>query len=166
MVDVFECIHQQHPDYRLVMIGEGPLKDSIQKKVESMGLGDAVSMTGNVDNVNEYVNAMDLIVMPSLFEGVPLTLVEQQANGLQCFVSDTITREADKTGNLTFISLEKNAEDWAKIVMSTKDSLTRAERSKAAIESIKKAGYDIKSQAKTLEKYYKNAIQGKKQIKI
>lgn len=158
LVDVFECIHQQHSDYRLVMIGEGPLKDSIHKKVESLGLGDAVSMTGNIDNVNEYVNAMDVIVMPSLFEGVPLTLIEQQANGLQCFVSDTITHEADKTGSLTFISLEKNAETWAKIILSTKDSLTRAERSKAAIESIKIAGYDIKSQAKVLEGFYFNCI--------
>ena len=71
-----------------------------------------------------------------------------------------ITHEADKTGNLIFISLEKNAEAWAEIVMSTKDSLTRAERSKAAIESIKIAGYDIKSQAKVLEVFYENTLQG------
>lgn len=159
LVDVFDCLWRQHSNCRLVMIGEGPLKDNILNKVKSLGLIDAVCMTGNIDNVNEYLNAMDLIVMPSLFEGVPLTLVEQQANGLQCFVSDTITREADKTGNLTFISLEKSAGAWASIILSRKDSMTRAERSYTAIESIKKAGYDIHCSAMSLLGYYKKLYQ-------
>lgn len=158
LVDVFNYIWHLHPNYRLVMIGEGPLKDVIHDKVESLGLSNAVCMTGSIDNVNEYLNAMDVIAMPSLFEGVPLTLVEQQANGLQCFVSDTVTHEADKTGNITFISLRKNAEAWAKIIMSTIDVQKREERSNAAIEYIKKAGYDIKSQAKVLEAFYKDAL--------
>lgn len=158
LVDVFNHIWHLHPDYRLVMIGEGPLKDIINDKVESLGLSDAVCMTGSIDNVNEYLNAMDVIAMPSLFEGVPLTLVEQQANGLQCFVSDTITREADKTGNISFISLRRDADAWAKTILSTIDVQKREERSKAAIEYIKKAGYDIKSQAKVLETFYKEAL--------
>ena len=158
VVNVFNELLKKSDRYKLCLVGDGPQRKDIEQQVGENGLLEKVIFTGNINNVDEYLSAIDLILMPSLYEGLPLTLVEQQANGLQCFVSDTITREADKTGSLTFISLEKNAETWAKIILSTKDSLTRAERSKAAIESIKIAGYDIKSQAKVLEGFYFNCI--------
>ena len=87
------------------MIGDGALRPTVEQQVEDLGIKGSVIFKGNIDNVADYLNAIDLIVMPSLFEGLPLTLIEQQANGLSCVVSDTITKEADKTGQLTFLPL-------------------------------------------------------------
>lgn len=129
----------------------------IQNKDESEGLGKMACLTGNIDNVNDYLNAIDIIVMPSLFEGVPLTLIEQQANGLHCLVADTITRETDKTGNLKFLSLKVPVEEWAETVMC-EDGVCREERSKKAVENVIKAGYNIKEQAKKLVSFYREAI--------
>lgn len=153
IVDVFECIYKQNHNCRLVLIGEGPMREDIQNKLDSKGLSKVACMTGNIDNVNDYLNAIDVIVMPSLFEGVPLTLIEQQANGLPCVVADTITREADKTGNLLFLSLHLSVEEWAQAVIR-ENCVNREESSKKAIENITKAGYSIKEEAKKLSQYY------------
>ena len=158
IVDVFLALHKHNPDYRMILIGDGPLKPIVEQKIGSLGLDGAVCLTGNIDNVNEYLSAIDFIVMPSLFEGLPLTLVEQQANGLQCFVSDAITRETDKTGNLIFIPLKASPESWGEKIENSDDGCTREVRSKRAIASIRDAGYDIKYQAKMLESFYKNTL--------
>lgn len=161
IVDVFELLHKQYPKYRLVLIGDGPLKNEVKKKLALKGLLDDSCLTGNIDNVDEYLNAIDTIVMPSLFEGLPLTLIEQQANGLPCVVADTITKEADKTGNLKFLSLNAPVEEWVDAILKD-DGITRAERSKKAITDITTAGYNIKEQARKLTDFYFDAVQKKK----
>ena len=95
--------------------------------------------------------------MPSLFEGLPLTLVEQQANGLQCIVSDTITKEADKTGNLSFLSLHVPIAEWVQTIEDSNCMQNREQRSIKAINAITKAGYNIQTEAKKLVDYYKSA---------
>ena len=95
--------------------------------------------------------------MPSLFEGLPLTLIEQQANGLPCVVADTITREADKTGNLQFLSLKAPVEEWTLAVLH-EDGVSREARSKKAIEDITAEGYNIKYQAKKLSSFYYDTL--------
>lgn len=157
-VRVFYELFQKNQNYRLCLIGDGSLRESVMKQVEDLGLSEFVFFTGNINNVNEYLNGIDLILMPSLYEGLPLTLIEQQANGLQCICSDAITREADKTGNLLFISLDKSCSEWAKEIDSFVSLTYREERSKKAVEDIKIAGYSIQEEAKKLEKYYNNAI--------
>lgn len=135
--------------------GDSP-KD-MMTKVDSLGLKNAVKFTGNVNDVYDYVNAMDLVVMPSLFEGLPLTLIEQQANGLHCVVADTITTEADKTGNMSFLSLKAPVSEWADKIQSL-DLSGREERSKDAVEKIKACGYSIQEEAKKLKEYYLKAV--------
>lgn len=158
IVDVFSELYKRDSSYRLLLIGEGELRKDLMAKVESLGLKDAVKFTGNVNNVYDYVNAMDLVVMPSLFEGLPLTLVEQQANGLHCVVADTITTESDKTGNLSFLSLEAPISEWADKIQSL-DLSGREERSKDAVEKIKVCGYSIQEEAKKLKEYYLRAVE-------
>lgn len=161
IVDVFKELYQKDNSYRLVLIGEGPMQNCIRDKVERLGLKDMVTFTGNINNVHEYLNAIDLILMPSLFEGLPLTLIEQQANGLQCVCSDTITKEADKSGNLHFISLNKSAKEWAEEVNTFIKTDEREQRSHNAIINIIKTGYSIKEEAKKLSAFYKNSIKTK-----
>lgn len=157
LVDVFSELYKRDNTYRLLLIGEGELRKNVMEKVESLGLRDAVKFTGNVNNVYDYVNAMDLVVMPSLFEGLPLTLIEQQANGLHCVVADTITSEADKTGNLSFLSFVVPVVGWVDKILSLKLS-GREERSRNAIQKIKECGYSIQEEAKKLKEYYIDAI--------
>lgn len=158
IIEVFSVLYNLNPNYKLILIGDGPLKTVVEQKITMLGLEEAVCLTGNIDNVNEYLNAIDVIIMPSLFEGLPLTLVEQQANGLRCFVSDVITKEADKTDNLTFIPLSDTADFWAQTIINDNDDCTRDKRSRCAIQNIRNKGYDIKLQAKKLENLYKSAI--------
>lgn len=158
IVDIFNELYIHDNKYRLILIGDGPLRGQVEKKVLDLGLSDFVRFTGNINNVNEYLNAIDLIVMPSLFEGLPLSLIEQQANGLQCVVSDTVTKEVDKTGNLLFLQLSLTAKEWANKIVSFHDKLSRDERSKRAIESICKSGYSIQVEAGKLENYYNSII--------
>ena len=96
--------------------------------------------------------------MPSLYEGLPLTLVEQQANGLQCVVSDTITTEADKTGNLSFLSLHAPISDWVHAIESSNCMHNREQRSKDAVIAIENAGYSIQAEAKKLVEYYQRCV--------
>lgn len=156
VVAIFNELYQKDSRYKLCLIGDGSFRSTIKQQVENLGLQSKVFFTGNIDNVNEYLNAFDLILMPSLYEGLPLTLIEQQANGLQCVCSDVITKEVDKTGNLLFISLKQSAEDWAKEVSCFVNLDNRPVRSKEAIENIKKAGYSINNEALKLFYFYKS----------
>ena len=155
LVDVFAELARNDSRYHLVLIGDGAMRTEIEQKVASLGLTNKVTFTGNIDNVSEYLNAIDIVIMPSLYEGLPLTLVEQQANGLQCIVSDTITEEVDKTGNLCFVSLQAPISDWVHTIENSHCMQNREQRSKDAIVAIEKAGYSIQREAKKLVEYYK-----------
>lgn len=156
LVDIFAELVKRDNNYHLVLIGDGAMRPEIEKKVDSLGLKDKVTFTGNINNVSDYLNAIDLIVMPSLFEGLPLTLVEQQANGLQCIVSNTITKEADKTGNLRFISLNAPISEWVLAIENCNCKQGREQRSKKAVDDIAKAGYSIQTEANKLVEFYKS----------
>ncbi|MDE6466610.1 MAG: hypothetical protein K2L44_07890, partial [Duncaniella sp.] len=96
------------------------------------------------------------VIMPSLHEGLPLTLIEEQANGLNAIVSNAISRDADMTGHITFLPLEKGEAFWSdKIISQLKRGVIRSETySQESIDMIRNAGYDINSSAKDLEHYY------------
>ena len=157
IVEVFNVLYKKDPSYRLLLIGDGGLRSQTEKQVDDLGLQNVVTFTGSINNVNEYLNAMDIILMPSLVEGLPLSLIEQQANGLQCVVSDAISTECDKSGNIKFLSLKQPVEIWAKEIDTFLDKKNRAERSKEAIESISQKGYSIQKEAINLRDYYLNA---------
>ncbi len=158
IIEVFRSLLEKDKGYRLLLIGDGELRGEIAEKAKDYGILDNITFTGNINNVDEMLNAMDLVLMPSLFEGLPLTLIEQQANGLQCVCSDAITTEADKTGNLRFVSLDNSAEEWASEVESFLKTDDRELRSRIAIERIREAGYSIEEEAMKLSAYYFNAV--------
>lgn len=158
IIEVFKELYAKDNSYRLVLIGDGVLRPAIEQQINSCGLASAVRLTGNIDNVDAYLNAIDVILMPSLYEGLPLTLVEQQSNGLKCVVSDTISKEADKTGNVKFISLSERAKVWAESIEKNIDTATRDIRSAESIVKITKAGYSISNEAERLREFYLNSI--------
>lgn len=154
LIDILSCLDEK---YRFLLIGDGHLRKTVEEKAAVMGLADRVVFAGVTDRVPDYLSACDLIVMPSLYEGLPLALVEQQTNGLQCIVSDNITREADKTGNLTFLPLSAGAQHWADVVQALQLPERREEASCSATEKIKDCCYDIHTEAAKMLAYYKQA---------
>lgn len=150
IIDVFKKLTDKNNNARLLLLGDGPLRPDIEKKVEKYGLKEKVIFTGVKSNANEYLQAMDLFLMPSHYEGLPVTLVEAQASGIQCVISDNITDEVKITNLVDSISLEKSPDYWAEHINKYSVGYQRKDMS----EEIINAGYDVKTTAKWLETFY------------
>lgn len=145
LIDIFNKVKEKKQNSILLLIGEGDLQPSIQEKVDQLGLHESVRFLGIQKQVEDYYQAMDCFLLPSLFEGLPVVLVEAQTAGLMCFTSSTVTREVQLTDNLYYIGLEKPPEEWADCIL-TEQGKKRDEMYSA----VKKGGYDIVSAAKML----------------
>lgn len=148
------------PNVSLIMIGDGPRRKIVEQKVKDKRLEENVIFTGGVDNVNDYLSAIDIIVMPSFYEGLPLTLVEEQVAGLRCIVSDNITKEVNLTGNVMFLSLNDSVSQWVREIEKCLEC--KADRyclSQKAIQQIINKGYDITHESIKLREYYLSNIQ-------
>ena len=144
LIDVFAQIHKLDKDACLLLVGSGEMEQQIRDKVEKNGLKDCVIFAGVRLDIPQILSAMDVFLFPSLYEGMPNTVIEAQATGLPCIISDTITREADITGLTEYISLNESAKYWADTVM--KHIIGYKRRNTA--EDFKKKGYSIESVAK------------------
>lgn len=154
LIDIFsECV-QRNSNTKLLLVGDGEGRQKIQDKVRDLGIQDKVIFTGIRSDVNELLQAMDVFVFPSLYEGLPVTMVEAQAAGLPCVISDHISKECIVTSGLvTGKSLNESPERWAEYV------LQQSRRSRENhIEEIRTAGYDISTAAKQLESFYLQSV--------
>ena len=149
LIDIFKNIHNKFEDSVLLLVGDGFLKESIQEKVRNEGIEDNVIFAGVRSDVADIYQGMDLFLFPSLFEGLGIVVVEAQAAGLNCIVSNQIPDEAIITNLVEKVSLVKSPEDWAEVVLK-KINYKRKDTS----ELLKASGYDIKDSVKWLENYY------------
>ena len=151
LIDVFYEVSKKNNDAVLLLVGGGSLRKEIEDKVAKLGLVDRVIFAGVRSDIPELLCAMDVFVFPSLWEGFAVALVEAQASGLLCIVSDTIPNEVDISELVKFVSLSENALDWAHNVVSL-----ALENTKRQLFSIKiaKAGFDATTTAGLLEKFY------------
>ena len=141
LIDVFAEVKKQKSNAVLVLIGKGELEERVKEKVKTLGLEDSVMLLGVRDNVSQLLSAMDIFVFPSLFEGMPNTVVEAQTNGLPCVVSTNITREVEITDLVCFKSLEEHPQKWAECIINIeKEQQSRSGYYMKLIEE----GYDIK----------------------
>lgn len=155
LVKVFYEYHKTHNKSRLLLIGTGPLMKDIVKMSKELGLHDKIIFTGSVSNPQDYMQMMDAVIMTSVFEGLPLTLIEEQANGLPILASDVITTDADITGLVFFKSLEDGTVKWSsrlgEIVSSSERNTSISDRSIVKIQSV---GYDINRVSQNLKDFY------------
>lgn len=119
LIKVFDELQKSHQPYHLVLIGRGKFMNRIQKMVSQRKIEDKVTFVGVVDNIHEWMQAMDIFVLPSYFEGLPIVGTEAQAANLVCFVSDTVTPEVKISEKLHFYSLKKGPKAWAKYICET-----------------------------------------------
>lgn len=159
LIDIFDAIHKKEPDTALALVGGGEtddiLKNHIKKKVAKLGLTDSVKFLGVRDDVEKVVQTFDVFLLPSLFEGLPVTMVEAQAAGLPCVISDRVPVECDITGDVTVVPLDETPEKWADVVI---DKIINFEK-KDTYSQIVDAGFDIKAQAVWLEEFYRKALE-------
>jgi len=152
LIDIFEQVHLRNPDSVLVLIGEGELEFEIRAKVERLGLADSVRFLGVRDDVQRLLMGMDLFLLPSLYEGLPVVGIEAQACGLPVVASDTVTSEIKVLDNFVFISLDSSAVEWADETLVT---LRDCDDRVVAFELFFYAGYAIESAVVNLKEYYR-----------
>lgn len=154
LIKIFREVLNRKPNAKLFLIGDGPLKDEIMKNVSD--IRKSVIFVGTVDNVNDYMQAMDIMVLPSLFEGLPLVAIEWQINGLPSLLSNTITEDCNITNMVRFESLEESPYIWTNDILEMLEKENRLENSQKAIRLVRENGFDIDDNAKILEKIYKS----------
>ena len=153
LLDIFYELLKIKPTSKLLLVGDGNLKEKIVKKIKKLNIEDKVILTGNVPNVNELYQAMDIFLLPSLFEGLPVVGIEAQAAGLKCFISSNVSREVDITGNIIFYSIKNNSKKWAELI-NEQSEYERYDTRQKIID----AGYDIYTESKKLENMYKRLL--------
>lgn len=143
LIDIFNELHKEKADSVLLLIGQGPLEEKIKQKVEKLGLTDSVKFLGQRNGTNKLYSAMDVFVLPSLYEGLPVVGVEAQANGLPSFFSECITKEIAILPN-AFIEQSTIAKQWSnKLILKNTRISTPLPRS-----------YNIVSEAKKIKVFY------------
>lgn len=114
IVDVLKGLPENH---KMIILGEGELRESLEKQIEENDLSNRCFLLGNKKGVEKYLSAMDIFLLPSLNEGMPFSVIEAQTNGLPCIVSDTISKDVCVGGDVIFKNIE-SIDDWRKAVLS------------------------------------------------
>ncbi len=152
LLEIFAEILSVCPSTRLLLIGQGELEEELMAQAEDLGILQSLIHIPSTDKVKEFLCMMDVFLLPSLFEGLPVVGVEAQASGLPCLFSNRITKEVRLTDRAYFLALEHSAEEWARCTISAAKK-AREHRSGYA-DQVRAAGYDIKDIAEWLQEFY------------
>ena len=152
LIDVFDNYHRTHPKNKLIICGEGELRNSLESQIERLGLIDAVHLVGKVQNPEDYMSASDLFVMTSSFEGLPLVSIEAQASVLPCVFSQVIPNEAIFLDNAKIVQ-GYNIQDW---IIAIEESLSINNNRNMAV--VHGSGYDIKEEAKKIKDIFNEMV--------
>lgn len=150
LIDVFSKVHKKNNEYFLILIGEGELMDKIKNKVSEQKLDDAVLFVGRTTEVNKWLNVMDIMVLPSNYEGFPNVLVEWQIAGLPCIVSDKVTKAVQLTDLVQFECLD--IDKWSDKILHCNG---RSNNNENNIIKLRDEGFDIEENVKKLKSKYK-----------
>lgn len=150
LVEIFNEILKKKPEALLLLVGVGEKEEEIKTQIYDRNISNKVKFLGNRNDVNELYQAMDVFVMPSFFEGVPVTGIEAQFAGLSCFFSDRVPVEVDFTGECYFYPLNMSLTQWADNIIKYGLMRDRKEKSARTLES----RFDIENAHKILENYY------------
>ena len=161
MLEIFAAVARKAPEAVLCLIGDGELKREMMKKINQLGIEEQVAYLGRREDIQQFYNAMDCFLLPSLYEGLPVVGLEAECCGLPTFFSTEIAKEANACDALGhFIELNESAEVWAEEILKTVKENMPVRKSYA--EEVASAGFDSKSEALRLQRYYFAAIEKEK----
>ena len=149
IVEVFDQLQKERTNSILLLVGDGNGRERIKEIIRQRKIEDKVIFTGIRSDVNRLMQAMDVFLFPSLYEGLPVTMIEAQAAGLPCVVSSEVPKETEITKLVKRVSLRKSEKDWISEILMAEN----IERCNQTVQ-IKKNGYDIVENAKRLQKFY------------
>lgn len=150
MLDIIEMMSRKDRDTVLLLVGDGPLRANIENSVRIRGLGDSVMFLGTRSDVADLLNAMDVFLFPSLYEGLGIAAIEAQASGLPVVCSDKIPQEANVTDLIEHLSLNESKEVWVDALNRHRSTHQRCNMRQQIVD----AGFDIETTARWLEKFY------------
>lgn len=153
LIELMKYIKCQNENIKLIIVGDGPMKDELDNKIKEYSLENNVILLGNRSDVNCILNAADMFIMPSLFEGLPLAIIEAQGNGLHVLASNTISKECNITGFVDFLSLDDEIEIWANYVLNGIKY-----KHEDTTEIIIKKHYDTESNRKFINDFYDRGL--------
>lgn len=157
LIEIFKRITEIDENAMLLLIGAGRLENEVKELVNKYKLTDKVVFAGETDKVYDYMCAMDIFVLPSLFEGFGMVNIEAQASGLYCVLSDGVPQDVDMTGCVKFLPLEAGAECWAnEILLHKNDNIDRENMWKHVYD----AGYDNSKTAEAIFDLYSGGTIG------
>lgn len=151
LIEIFANISQKEKKSKLILIGNGALKSDIKREVEEKGLQEKVTFLGTRKDIDKLLSAIDCFLFPSIFEGIPLTLIEAQSNGVPVIMSDTISEKVLINSNCKRISLE-DKEKWIEesIKIKKENEIDRIKKN----ENMAQTNFNIRIQAKKLQEIY------------
>ena len=152
LIDIFAAVHRKSPEAILLLAGAGELEPEIRDKVKALDLENSVKFLGLRKDIPALMNAMDVFVLPSFFEGLPVVGVEAQATGLSVITSTAVARELPLKDLAQYIPLESSPEIWADAVLKAADESRLHRRN--TTQEIAEAGYEIKAAARAFEQFY------------
>lgn len=153
LINIFEKLLNQKNDSKLLLVGNGELEDEIKELVHNKNLDDYVIFAGAKTNVSDYLQAMDVFVLTSYFEGLPVVLVEAQSAGLPCITNKRITNEMQVTDLVRYVEEYDDIDEWLEKIIS----FYNKER-KSYLNFMKSSNYYIDNEAKKLEKEYERSL--------
>lgn len=151
LIDIFSEVHKKNKNTVLLLIGVGEKEQEIKAQIRTLGLDNVVRFLGSRSDVNELYQAMDVFVMPSFFEGIPVTGVEAQFAELPCIFSTKVPKEVSFTDKCKFLTLEESIDRWAEVILSINTNV-RIENNM----TVKNSWYNIKNAKSILVEYYNN----------
>ena len=154
IIDVFYEVIRREKNSVLLLVGDGKLRKNIEKKARKLGINDSIIFLGIRTDIANLLQAMDVFIFPSVYEGLPVTLIEAQASSLKIFASDTITKEVKITDNIEFVSLNSPAREWASRMIKYSNGYEKRNTSQEIVD----AGYDVKNNAQELEQFYVSIV--------
>lgn len=152
LLDCFCEIAKQRNDAKLLLLGDGELRGDILAHIQHLDLEKRVLLLGIQKKPEEYLSAMDCMMLPSLHEGLPVVVVEAQANGLHCFVSDTVTKEVQLSHLVKYLPITEGTAPWVNAVLSCDY------RHEDVATKIKAGGFCVKSTAQWLCDFYQSIV--------
>ena len=151
LIDIFQELHKQNPHSKLLLVGEGELKNEMIQKVQSLHLENAISFLGSRSDVPNLLKAFDVFVFPSLGEGLSVAMLEAQCAGLACVVSNTIPKEVEMTDLITYLPLNNQPKTWCEQILKVSQKKNNRNQYPAILTE---KGYDIRKNAEWLQNYY------------
>lgn len=150
LLDVFKAFVERNSCAKLILVGTEDVQKNVRHKAEGLGIADKVIFAGLRTDIPDVLSAFDCILMPSLFEGVSVAMIEEQASGCPLITSTNVPEEVGLLPSTEFISLKSDISEWVKAI----EKYMNTERNANAADIIAEAGYDIKKNAQWLQDYY------------